>query len=154
MKRPYSWRKIFKNWPKYTICIISNEFCERFSYMAMRGNAMARLFLWTFSCKLYFSHPDTVFDQHPWISRQYSHCDLHVVQYCWLVNAPARIRSSRWVYWEIQARTFPRIKFMFLGQSSMFRSSIGLAKLCSRLGRLKRPITRFIRKLFKRKTLC
>uniref|UniRef100_A0AAF5DMB3 Oligopeptide transporter 1 n=1 Tax=Strongyloides stercoralis TaxID=6248 RepID=A0AAF5DMB3_STRER len=31
-----SWSDIFKHWPLTTFCIVSNEFCERFSYYGMR----------------------------------------------------------------------------------------------------------------------
>uniref|UniRef100_A0A1I7TXQ6 Oligopeptide transporter 1 n=1 Tax=Caenorhabditis tropicalis TaxID=1561998 RepID=A0A1I7TXQ6_9PELO len=30
------WPEIIRNWPKTTLCIVSNEFCERFSYYGMR----------------------------------------------------------------------------------------------------------------------
>uniref|UniRef100_A0AC35FU88 Uncharacterized protein n=1 Tax=Panagrolaimus sp. PS1159 TaxID=55785 RepID=A0AC35FU88_9BILA len=33
---PTSYREMLKKWPKSTFCIISNEFCERFSYYGMR----------------------------------------------------------------------------------------------------------------------
>ncbi|CAI5456289.1 unnamed protein product [Caenorhabditis angaria] len=31
-----SWPDMIKHWPKTTLCIVSNEFCERFSYYGMR----------------------------------------------------------------------------------------------------------------------
>uniref|UniRef100_A0AC34F4X3 Peptide transporter family 1 n=1 Tax=Panagrolaimus sp. ES5 TaxID=591445 RepID=A0AC34F4X3_9BILA len=34
--QPETWGEIFKAWPKTTLCIVSNEFCERFSYYGMR----------------------------------------------------------------------------------------------------------------------
>jgi dipeptide/tripeptide permease len=34
--QPETWGQIFKAWPKTTLCIVSNEFCERFSYYGMR----------------------------------------------------------------------------------------------------------------------
>uniref|UniRef100_A0AC34QSV0 Uncharacterized protein n=1 Tax=Panagrolaimus sp. JU765 TaxID=591449 RepID=A0AC34QSV0_9BILA len=36
VKQPETWGEIFKAWPKTTLCIVSNEFCERFSYYGMR----------------------------------------------------------------------------------------------------------------------
>uniref|UniRef100_A0A914YJW0 Oligopeptide transporter 1 n=1 Tax=Panagrolaimus superbus TaxID=310955 RepID=A0A914YJW0_9BILA len=34
--QPETWGEIFRAWPKTTLCIVSNEFCERFSYYGMR----------------------------------------------------------------------------------------------------------------------
>ncbi|KAF8354384.1 pept-1 [Pristionchus pacificus] len=31
-----TWPEMIKHWPKTTLCIVSNEFCERFSYYGMR----------------------------------------------------------------------------------------------------------------------
>ncbi|KJH43630.1 hypothetical protein DICVIV_10348 [Dictyocaulus viviparus] len=31
-----TWRQMIRHWPKTTLCIVSNEFCERFSYYGMR----------------------------------------------------------------------------------------------------------------------
>ncbi|VDO54898.1 unnamed protein product [Haemonchus placei] len=31
-----SWGEMLRHWPKTTFCIVSNEFCERFSYYGMR----------------------------------------------------------------------------------------------------------------------
>ncbi|ETN86942.1 hypothetical protein NECAME_05788 [Necator americanus] len=31
-----SWGDMIRHWPKTTLCIVSNEFCERFSYYGMR----------------------------------------------------------------------------------------------------------------------
>ncbi|KAI6216830.1 Peptide transporter family 1 [Aphelenchoides besseyi] len=31
-----TWGQMFKRWPKITFCIVTNEFCERFSYYGMR----------------------------------------------------------------------------------------------------------------------
>uniref|UniRef100_A0A7E4ZUA9 Oligopeptide transporter 1 n=1 Tax=Panagrellus redivivus TaxID=6233 RepID=A0A7E4ZUA9_PANRE len=36
VKQPETWGEMFKAWPKTTLCIVSNEFCERFSYYGMR----------------------------------------------------------------------------------------------------------------------
>uniref|UniRef100_A0A914C1J6 SHSP domain-containing protein n=1 Tax=Acrobeloides nanus TaxID=290746 RepID=A0A914C1J6_9BILA len=33
---PQTWGEMFKAWPKTTLCIVSNECCERFSYYGMR----------------------------------------------------------------------------------------------------------------------
>ncbi|CAJ0584640.1 unnamed protein product, partial [Mesorhabditis spiculigera] len=35
-KEPTTWPEMIKAWPKTTFCIVSNEFCERFSYYGMR----------------------------------------------------------------------------------------------------------------------
>ncbi|EPB68229.1 hypothetical protein ANCCEY_12678 [Ancylostoma ceylanicum] len=32
-----SWGDMLRHWPKTTLCIVSNEFCERFSYYGMRS---------------------------------------------------------------------------------------------------------------------
>ena len=39
MKRTQSWKEIIKKWPKFTLCIISNEFCERFSYKGLQSKS-------------------------------------------------------------------------------------------------------------------
>uniref|UniRef100_A0A0K0D701 Uncharacterized protein n=1 Tax=Angiostrongylus cantonensis TaxID=6313 RepID=A0A0K0D701_ANGCA len=31
-----TWGEMIRHWPKTTLCIVSNEFCERFSYYGMR----------------------------------------------------------------------------------------------------------------------
>ncbi|KAJ1353038.1 hypothetical protein KIN20_009583 [Parelaphostrongylus tenuis] len=31
-----TWGEMIRYWPKTTLCIVSNEFCERFSYYGMR----------------------------------------------------------------------------------------------------------------------
>ncbi|KAK5986269.1 hypothetical protein GCK32_014827 [Trichostrongylus colubriformis] len=31
-----TWGDMLRHWPKTTLCIVSNEFCERFSYYGMR----------------------------------------------------------------------------------------------------------------------
>ncbi|CAJ0938395.1 unnamed protein product, partial [Mesorhabditis belari] len=35
-KEPTTWPEMIRAWPKTTFCIVSNEFCERFSYYGMR----------------------------------------------------------------------------------------------------------------------
>uniref|UniRef100_A0A915CP76 Uncharacterized protein n=2 Tax=Ditylenchus dipsaci TaxID=166011 RepID=A0A915CP76_9BILA len=35
-KMAETWPEMLKAWPKTTLCIVSNEFCERFSYYGMR----------------------------------------------------------------------------------------------------------------------
>ncbi|CAJ0934402.1 unnamed protein product, partial [Mesorhabditis belari] len=34
---PTTWGGIARAWPKTTFCIVSNEFCERFSFYGMRS---------------------------------------------------------------------------------------------------------------------
>lgn len=36
---PQTWGEMLKAWPKTTLCIVSNEFCERFSYYGMRSGS-------------------------------------------------------------------------------------------------------------------
>lgn len=44
--QPQTWGEILKAWPKATLCIVTNEFCEKFSYYGMRGLFFVILWLY------------------------------------------------------------------------------------------------------------